>query len=60
MDFSHAADTDSFPEVDVAGNGGGAGVEPGTCLLIYGRKDCGDEKMGYRVRRKYEDGVPVD
>ena len=28
MDFSKPADTDGFAEVDVAGNGGGADVEP--------------------------------
>jgi hypothetical protein len=28
VDFSKSADTDSFAEVDVAGNGGGADIEP--------------------------------
>ena len=31
MDFTQAADADGFAEVDVAGYGGGAGVEPMMC-----------------------------
>jgi len=31
VDFAQAADADGFAEVDVAGYGGGAGVEPMMC-----------------------------